>query len=51
MIFSNVLLLGFSILSSDARQTTLAPMERAIVLQTRIVRDTNTDTTPVVNLA
>ena len=43
------LLLGFKIASPDARQTTLAPMERATAHLTRIVRET--DTTPAVNLA
>ena len=44
-----VVLLGFSIASSDARQTTLAPTARAIALLTRIVREM--DITPAVNLA
>ena len=41
------LFLGFSIASSDAHQTTLAPMERDIVFTTQIARET--DTTPAVN--
>ena len=44
-----LLLLGFKIASPDARQTTLAPMERATAHRTRIVRET--DTTPAVSLA
>ena len=44
-----VVLLGFSILSSDAHQTTLAPTEKAIALLTLIVREM--DITPAVNLA
>ena len=35
--------------SSDARQSTLAPTERAIALQTLIVKEM--DITPAVNLA
>ena len=49
MGFGIVLLLGLSIASSDARQTTLAPTEKAIALLIRIVREM--DITPAVNLA
>ena len=46
---SIILLLDFQITPSDARQTILAPTERAIALQIPIVREM--DITPAANLA